>query len=145
MIRYLFIALLTALSACSSRYATQPEASTSKLFGTWWRVEAIDGRKAEFVRGQRRDMHIILYSSRKMVGSGGCNQINGSFVYSPGSIRFGAIASSRMMCAPVVMARERAFIAALRKGDSSIVRGRRLTMYDRSGHEVLRFMAVPSR
>jgi heat shock protein HslJ len=50
-----------------------------------------------------------------------------------------------MMCSPVVMAREPAFIAALRKTDSSIVKGRRLTMYDRSGHEVLRFMAVPSR
>lgn len=145
MIRYLFILLLTTLTACSPRYATGPEAHTSKLFGTWWRVEAIGGRKAEFLRGQRRDMHIILYSSRKMVGSGGCNQISGSFIHSPGSIRFGAIASSKMSCQPTVMARERAFIAALRKADSYIVRGRRLTMYDRSGHGILRFIAVPGR
>jgi heat shock protein HslJ len=145
MIRYLFIFLLTTLIACSPRYATQPETKNSALFGTWWRVEAIDGREAAFLRGQRRDMHIILYSSRKMVGSGGCNQISGSFIHSPGSIRFGAIASSKMMCKPEVMARERAFIAALRKADSFIVRGRRLTMFDRSGRRVLRFMAVPSR
>lgn len=145
MIRFFFIVLIATLAACSPRSATQPDAKTPTLFSSWWRVEEIDGRKAEFIRGQRRDMHIILYASRKMVGSGGCNQISGSFIHSPGSIRFGAIASSKMMCQPGVMSRERAFISALRKSSSYIVRGRRLTMYDRAGHEVLRFMAVPSR
>ncbi len=145
MFRYLFIFFLTALTACAPRYAAAPDAKTPELFRTWWRVEEVDGRKAEFIRGQRRDMHIILYASRKMVGSGGCNQISGSFVQSPGSIRFGAIASSKMMCQPGVMSRERAFISALRKSSSYIVRGRRLTMYDRAGREVLRFMAIPSR
>jgi heat shock protein HslJ len=145
MIRYFFIVLLTALTACSPQYSTQPDADTPKLFRTWWRVEKIDGQDAGFIRGQRRDMHIILYSSGKMVGSGGCNQISGSFVQSPGSIRFGAITLSKMMCQPGVMSRERAFISALRKCSSYIVRGRRLTMYDRAGREVLRFMAIPSR
>jgi heat shock protein HslJ len=145
MIRYLVIFLFTALAACSPRYATGPDSKAPKLFRTWWRVEQIGGQKSEFLRGQRQDMHIILYSSRTMVGSGGCNRISGSFIHSPGSIRFGAIASSKMMCRPDVMSRERAFIAALRNADSYIVKGRRLTMYDRSGHSVLRFIAVSSQ
>ncbi|MBN1929336.1 MAG: META domain-containing protein [Chlorobiaceae bacterium] len=145
MVRYLFIFLFAFLGACSPRYAAQPEPEAVALFRTWWRVERIEGRPAEFIRGQRRDMHIILYSSRTMVGAGGCNQINGSFRHSAGVLRFGPIASTKMMCRPEVMARDRAFVAALGKARSYVIDGRRLKLYDRAGREVLRFMAVKSR
>lgn len=146
MIRLLVTLLLMAVAACAPRYATKPEPKTAKLFGTWWRVEEIDGRKAEFIRGQRRDMHIILYSSRTMVGSGGCNQINGSFSLSPGGvIRFGAPASTKMMCLPEVMSRDRAFFGALRTAQRYVIDGYRLKLFDRDGREVLRFLAVSPR
>jgi len=145
MLRYLFVLLFAVLTACAPRYASQSDSGTPKLFRTWWRVEQIEGEKAEFIRGQRRDMHIILYSSKKMVGSGGCNQINGSFKQSPGFIRFGPIASTKMMCQSGVMARDRAFVKALRKSRSYRINGPHLKLYDQSGHEVLRFMAVKQR
>lgn len=145
MIRYLFVLLFAALTACSSLQLTEPELGEGTLFRTWWRVERIEGEKAEFMRGQRRDMHIILYSSKKMVGSGGCNRINGSFKQLPGFIRFGPITSTKMMCQSGVMARDRAFVEALRKSRSYRINGPHLKLYDQSGHEVLRFMAVKQR
>lgn len=145
MIRYIFILLFAALTACSPRYVSQPESGAPKLFRTWWRVERIEGLKAEFLRGQRRDMHLILYSSRTMVGSGGCNRISSSFRQSPGLIRFGPITSTKMLCRQEVMLRDRAFVAALRKARSYRIDGRRLMLFDQTGREVLRFLPVTPR
>lgn len=145
MIRYLFIVLLATLTACVPRYASQPEPGAPRLFKTWWRVEKIEGRKAEFLRGQRRDMHVILYSSRTMVGSGGCNRINGLFTQLPGVLRFRRVASTKMMCRPEVMARDRVFVAALGKSRTYRIEGRWLKLFDQRGREVLRFMAVNPR
>lgn len=145
MVRYLFVLLFAALTACSSLQLTEPELGEGTLFRTWWRVERINGQKAEFLRGQRRDMHIILYSSKTMVGSGGCNRINGSFRQSPGIIRFGQLSTTKMMCKPAVMARDRALVTALSKSRTYRIDGRRLKLFDRRGREVLRFIAVKPR
>ncbi|HHE31666.1 MAG TPA: META domain-containing protein [Chlorobaculum parvum] len=145
MVRYLFVLLFAALTACSSLQITEPELGEGTLFRTWWRVERIDGQKAEFLRGQRRDMHIILYSSKTMVGSGGCNRINGSFRQSPGIIRFERISTTKMMCKPEVMARDRAFVTAIGKSRTYRIEGRHLKLFNQRGHEVLRFIAVKPR
>jgi heat shock protein HslJ len=143
MKRILLLLLLAALTACAPHY-TRESPEKVELFKTWWRAEEINGVKAMFMPGQKMDVHIILYPSRRMVGSGGCNQIHASFTRSAGTIRFGPVSSTRMACAPAIMSRERAFIEAFRKVETFTVDGLRLRMYDHAGSEVLRFHAVDS-
>jgi len=142
MKRSLLILLLASLTACSSSHTPSAPEKTAGLLKTWWRAEEIEGTKVGFMPGQKADVYIILYSSLRMVGSGGCNHINASFSRSPGAIRFGAVSSTRMACFPAVLSRERAFIGALRKAETYAIDGYRLRMYDHAGREVLRFLAV---
>jgi len=142
MKRSLLILLLASLTACASSYTSPSPEKTASLFRTWWRAEEIEGVRVGFMPGQKTDVYIILYSSLSMVGSGGCNHINASFSRSSGSIRFGAVSSTRMACLPAIISRERAFIGALRKAETFVIDGHRLRMYDHAGREVLRFLAV---
>jgi heat shock protein HslJ len=112
------------------------------LLKTWWRAEEIERQRVGFMQGQKTDVYIILYSSLRMVGSGGCNHINASFSRSSNAIRFGTVSSTGMVCFPSVLSRERAFIGALRKVETFAIDGYRLRMYDHAGREVLRFLAV---
>jgi heat shock protein HslJ len=139
--RVLFILVIGALAACSPRNANMSSRKVP-LLGTWWRVVEVDGRHADFVAGQKMDMYITLSRQGRMNGSGGCNHLDAIFAQSGRNIRFGRIASTRMACSPEIMARERAFIEALRKTDAYEQDERDLRFYDSSGHNQLRFMAV---
>jgi putative lipoprotein len=46
-------------------------------------------------------------------GSGGCNRFFGPVTINGGTISFGALGSTRMMCPPAVMDQEQEFFAAL--------------------------------
>ncbi|WP_018185089.1 YbaY family lipoprotein [Kaistia granuli] len=49
----------------------------------------------------------------RVSGTGGCNRMSGQAKIAGDTIRFGAIASTRMACTPAAMNQERKFIAAL--------------------------------
>jgi heat shock protein HslJ len=141
MKRILLLLLLITLSACAAHY-TSSAPEKAELYKTWWRVEEIDGTRAVFMPGQKSDVHIILYPSRRLVGSGGCNQINASFTRSARAIRFGAVSSTKMVCFPAVMSRERTFIDSFHKVETFTIDGLKLRMYDHNGRAVLQFIAV---
>ncbi len=65
---------------------------------TYWKVVNIGG--APVPAGNNREPHIILHSSNnRMSGSGGCNNLMGSFTMAePQRIRFGQLAATRMAC-----------------------------------------------
>ena len=141
MKRVLIIFLMGAMVACSPRNANTPSRNIP-LLGTWWRVMEVDGRRADFVAGQKMDFYVTLSRQGRLSGSGGCNHLDATFVQSGRNIRIGRIASTRMACSPEIMVRERAFVEALRKTDTFDQDERELMFYDNSGHNVLRFTAV---
>jgi heat shock protein HslJ len=57
-----------------------------------------------------------------------------------GTIRVGALASTRMACVPEIAPQELAFLAALQNADRVVVEGQDLLLYTRSLEKPLRFV-----
>lgn len=78
------------------------------LTGGEWVVEDLGGQ------GIVDDSHLSLtfYADGSVGGAAGCNRWTGTFALE-GGMTFGAAATTRMACAPALMAQEQAFTAAL--------------------------------
>lgn len=103
-----------------------------------------DGRwLAEDIRGggviDNLQTVLEIAGDGKISGTGGCNRMAGQATISGDNIAFGAIAATRMACAPAAMDQEAKFFAALEE-----VRGWRvdpaqgkLTLLDASGEALV--------
>ena len=75
----------------------------------------------------------------RITGSGGCNRMAGTAEFTDVSIRFGAIAATRMACPPAVMDQEAKFFAALEAARSwkiDTIR-RKLMLRDQAGNTLV--------
>lgn len=80
------------------------------LVGSHWRAERIDG---EPVLADATPTLAFVESDR-VAGSGGCNRFFGGVTFSDGGrLKFGALASTKMACAPPVLDQEQRFLDAL--------------------------------
>ena len=104
------------------------------LEGPTWRAEQINGSAAAGAATT-----ISIAPGGKVSGSGGCNRLTGSATIAGPSITFGPIASTRMACAPALMAQERSFLDALATARAFHIEGGRLTLLDAAGTEAVRF------
>jgi putative lipoprotein len=110
-------------------------ASSAALVGRWL---------AEDIRGggviDRLQSVLELAADGKVSGSGGCNRMSGTATIAGSRIAFGAIASTRMACAPAAMDQESKFFAALRAARSWRVDQRRgkLFLLDMRGRTLMR-------
>lgn len=78
-------------------------------------------------------------SDGRVSGTGGCNRMSGQAKFAGDTIRFGAIASTRMACTPAAMNQERKFFAALedvRRWRVDPARGK-LTLLDGLGDPII--------
>lgn len=76
-----------------------------------------------------------VFEEGAVSGSSGCNNYNGSYQASDGSMTFGPFASTQMACIPELMAQETVYFGLLGQVDSYEVSGDELTL--RSGDTVL--------
>lgn len=99
---------------------------------------------AENIRGaavvDRVQTTLTIADDGAVTGSGGCNQYQGKATIEGAKISFGPLATTRMACAPAVMAQEQTFFAAL-----AVVRAfridaatRKLFLLDLTGTPVVR-------
>ena len=103
-----------AAAACAS---TAPH---NELSNTRWAVESISGASASGPT--------IEFTADRVAGTGGCNRFFGGYAVSGESISFNGVGSTRMACAPEIMARETAFFGVLngaqrfaRTGDQLVI------------------------
>ena len=84
---------------------------------------------------------MILNSlSRRVVGSGGCNRLTGSYELIGGELTFGQVAGTMKACLEG-MDTEKAFLDALRAVKRWKIEGQQLELFDASGKLVTRFEA----
>ena len=76
----------------------------------------------------------------KISGNASCNRYSGPVELGDGTIRVGALASTRMACVPEIAPQELAFLAALQNADRVVVEGQDLLLYTRSLEKPLRFV-----
>ena len=77
-------------------------------------------------------------------GSGGCNRFAGHAEIGDGTIRFGPIAGTKMMCPPAAMDQEMTFFAALPQAASWRIdqQTRKLTLLDAEGRALVVFAST---
>lgn len=108
----------------------------AELANTRWRPVRI-GERAVNVSGQQREPWIQLDpASKRVIGSGGCNRIGGSYQAGAGTLKFGPLVSTRMLCPS--MSTEVAFFKALDSTRRYRLLGRMLELLDDQGALLVR-------
>jgi copper homeostasis protein (lipoprotein) len=107
------------------------------LEGTYWRLVRL-GNAAVGATSHRQEAYLILDpDSHRVSGSGGCNRLMGSYEVSADRLTFTQMANSMMACLEG-MDTEKAFLSALTQVKTWKIEGRKLCLFDASGHEVAR-------
>lgn len=93
------------------------------LAGTEWVLTTIDGEAP-------LDMTqvTLAFDGEGVAGSAGCNRYFGTVEIGSGTISFGPLASTRMMCEEDAMAQEAAYLQALQSATGFVVDGETLTI-----------------
>lgn len=108
----------------------------AELVNTRWRPVRI-GERAVNVAGDQREPWIQLDpASKRVIGSGGCNRIGGGYEAGAGTLRFGPLISTKMICTS--MSTEVAFFKALDATRRYRLLGRMLELLDEQGNLVAR-------
>jgi putative lipoprotein len=118
--------------------ATPPEVS---LASTYWKLQELDGVAAPLGAGGS-EAHLVLEQGTDVVrGFAGCNSFRGTYESSGSVLRFGPLATTRMMCLEG-MDLEHALLSALESVVAFEVRGDRLTLADSAGTARIIMQAV---
>jgi len=108
----------------------------ASLANTRWRPIRIGDKAVAVASGQQEPWIVLDDRAGRVTGSGGCNRINGSFTAGDGTLRFGALASTRMACPAMEL--EQRFLAALDATRRFRRSGRTLDLLDDRGKTLAR-------
>ncbi len=117
----------------------------AQLAGTSWQATGINNGKEAVVNAAGTENATLTFGTDGEVsGSGGCNNIMGSFTTTePDGLSFGPLASTRMACADDVMQIETEYLAALANVTTYQIEADRLTLRDASGAMQVTFQQTP--
>jgi heat shock protein HslJ len=134
------------LAACSSSHnsvanKTTPPATSANLAGTEWQLEDLAGTPA--LPNARPTL--AFPEQGKTAGNASCNRFAGSAEIGNGTIKFGALASTRMACVDdKVSAQEANYLKALGAVTRFELRGNELLIYCDGFDKPLRFTRTPA-
>jgi putative lipoprotein len=117
--------------------STAREGSAS-LENTDWKLTHL-GEAAVTVTSEQREPHFVLNpESGRVSGSGGCNNLIGSYELHDNELTFRQMATTMMAC-PEGMDTEKAFLKALAEVKTWKITGKQLELFDAGGNMVARF------
>jgi len=114
---------------------SEPFGPLPSLGGTRWLLSELDGERVPPGEGDRTPHLVLDLEESRLAGSGGCNRLLGAFELDGDGLRFGPVATTMMACADEVLARERAFLAALEATRAYEIEGATLVLLE--GRRVL--------
>jgi putative lipoprotein len=126
--RQIIAALLVCLASPS--FAQEP------LVGSRWLAEDIGGARVN----ERVQSRLEVLAEGRIAGQSGCNSFTGAGVLSDGTVKLGALTTTRKACPPAIMNQEQRFLTALGKAvryETPSSGG--LILRDSSGAALLRF------
>lgn len=107
---------------------------TADLAGTSWTATGINnGKDAVVAEAGTENVTLVFGTDGTVSGSTGCNNYNGSYTASAGTIEFGPLAQTMKACEDAVMQIEQQYTAALAASTSYVIDGATLTLRDASG------------
>jgi len=112
-----------------------PSAPAGLAATTWKVVSYNNGNEAVVSVATGTEMTLSFDAGGRVAGLAGCNNYTGSFESGTGTLRVGALASTRKLCAspPSVMEQERKFLAALQNAATFKIEGNLLWIRDPGG------------
>jgi putative lipoprotein len=131
----------TVASAARVDAATKPDRT---LVNTYWKLVALNGAAVTVARNQREPHLVLQIQGNRVVGSGGCNRLSGTYTLNGDFVGLANVAATEMACA-AGMDQEGAFLRTLGRVKSWRVRGDGLELLDGSNATVLEFVAVDLR
>jgi len=109
------------------------------LTGTQWTLEEIGGKPV--IPDSKATLSFP--EAGKAAGNGSCNRIMGSVELSGETIKFGALAGTKMMCDPAQSDQETAYLRALEGAQKFAVKDDTLLIYTAGSAGPLRFRRAP--
>jgi heat shock protein HslJ len=107
-----------------------------------WRAVEING--AEIVPGEGAPNFELQSTDHRVSGSPGCNRMTGSYTLEGGSLRFSALATTRMACPEMMMQTEAHFLLAIYAVRAWQLNGTHLELLDEQHGVVMRLVAESS-
>ena len=132
---------LSGLSACATAPGAEPPAPpvSREVHGTW----VIEQARTEPILDKRR-ARLVLGTDGRLSGHTSCNVMNGPYTLSGDKIKIGAIATTRMVCGPLLLEQEDRILTALELAATARVRpDGLLELRDADGRGVLRATRAP--
>jgi heat shock protein HslJ len=114
------------------------------LVNTYWKLVELDGAPVTVASGQREPHLVLQLQENRVVGSGGCNRLSGTYAVHGDFVEFRNVAATEKACAGG-MAQEAAFLRTLGQVSWWRVRGDRLALLDGANAMLLVFVAVDLR
>lgn len=144
---YLFLMIpVVILSACSTngKDMKKDAAATSSvsLEDTYWKLTELHGEPVTNPPGNQKEAYIqLLKADKRVVGSGGCNSLSGSYELQDGNrLRFVGVASTRMACPDMTI--EDGLNRAMTMTDNYVLQGNQLVLHKAKMAPLARFEAV---
>ena len=125
--------------------ADAPPKPDRSLVNTYWKLVDLRGAPVVVTPNQREPHLILQIEANRVVGSGGCNRLSGTYTLNGDFVGFGGMAATRMACPGGGMEQEAAFLQTLGDVKSWRVRGDDLALLDASNATLLKFVAVDLR
>lgn len=122
----------------------RPPVAAADLVNTYWKLVELGGAPAAVSNGQREPYLTLQANERRLIGSGGCNRMGGSYQLQAGNLQFGPIAGTRMAC-PDGMDQEQAFFDVLGRIRHWTIKGQHLELSDDHGKVLARLQAISMR
>jgi uncharacterized lipoprotein YbaY len=139
------VAVVATFTACAPAPPSQPQAAVEPeavaetsteavdLAGTEWVAATVDGDPV----AANVSPTMSFDADGRVTGSAGCNRYFGAYAIDGGSITFGHLAATQMMCPPEQMQLEQRYLATL-AGVATFERGvGRLVLYSSDGGETM--------
>jgi len=134
------VALYTSPTAAAAPTTSAPPPDRP-LVNTYWKLTRLEGQDVTAVSG-RAEPHLVLRTDGRTVdGSGGCNRLGGSYQLDGARLEFGALATTKMMCADTIDL-ERRLVQSLATVRGWRIHGDDLDLLDAGGATVAAFVAV---
>jgi heat shock protein HslJ len=126
--------------AGGSSSAPAATASTEPLENTYWMLTQLGDAPVTVVPEQRVPYFILNSETRRVIGSGGCNRLMGSYELNGDHLTFSQMAGTMKACR-LGMETDKAFLQALTQVDTWKITGQRLELMDASGKAITSFEA----
>ena len=118
------------------RRATTSGGAPMALENTYWKLTELGGAA---VTGTQIEPHLVLDpTTRRVTGSGGCNQLTGGYQVNSDRLRLSQTVGTMMACMKG-METEKAFLKALGQVAGWRITGQQLELLDSSGNVLARF------